>query len=320
MISSLELARLCGVSQGTVDRALHGRAGIRATTRERILEVARQAGYRPNPAARELITGVSRTVGAVVPSVNNLFFMDVLQSLGRKLRARGLTFQVTPAETAEEFFAVLEEFAARRHRLVLAIPPEEGLEIAPEVTATFPVATLVSPCAGVRVSFLAPDDAEAGRVAVRYLHARGHRRIAHLSFARVAHAIAARERGYEEAMRERGLRPVVTRDSTPKTLRALLETERPTALFCHNDWLASQVMLALAEAGRRVPEDVSVLGVDHGPTLSALNPNLTTLAYPREAVEAAFLRLLEGKGKPGALKNARFEVIEKRSVGAPRLD
>jgi len=68
MISSLELAELCGVSQGTVDRALHGRGGIAESTRAKILEAARLHGYAPNPAARELMTGQSSVCGAVIPA------------------------------------------------------------------------------------------------------------------------------------------------------------------------------------------------------------------------------------------------------------
>lgn len=317
MISSLELARLCGVSQGTVDRALHGRPGVSARTRELILEEARKAGYRPHPAVRELITGVSRTVGAIVPTVNNLFFMDVLHSLGRKLRARGLVFQVTPAETRTEFFEVLEDFAARRHRLVLAIPPEEGITIPESLTACFPIATLASSCAGTRVSFLTPDEERTGRDAVDYLRGRGHRKIVHLTYSREAHAIRARASGYEDEMRARGLRAVVLTDLERESLGRMLAEERPTALFCHNDWLAVTVMLALSELGVRVPEDLSVLGVDHSPTLSTLYPQLTTLAYPVEAVEEAFLGLLDERTP--SLATARFTVVEKKTVGAPKV-
>lgn len=320
MISSLELARLCGVSQGTVDRALHGRAGVSERTRALILEEARKAGYRPHPAVRELITGVSRTVGAIVPAVNNVFFMDVLHSLGRKLRARGLAFQVTPAETRGEFLEVLEDFAARRHRLVLAIPPEDGITIPESVTACFPVATLASPCSGKRVTFLTPDEERTGRDAVSYLHERGHRRIVHLTYEREAHAIRARATGYEDEMRTRGLRAVVVTDIARGSLERVMAEERPTALFCHNDWLAVTAMLTLSKLGVRVPEDVSVLGVDHSPTLSTLYPQLTTLAYPVGAAEEAFLGLLDGGGAATReLGTARFTLVEKQTVGAPKL-
>src|ERR1700744_2609682 len=116
MISSLELARRCGVSQGTVDRALHDRPGVSAKTREKILRVARQHGYRPHPGVRELLTGESRTVGALVPVVNNIFFMDLFSELDQALKQKGLRLQLTPVEDQAAFLEALEDCAARRHR------------------------------------------------------------------------------------------------------------------------------------------------------------------------------------------------------------
>jgi DNA-binding LacI/PurR family transcriptional regulator len=98
----------------------------------------------------------------------------------------------------------------------------------------------------------------------------------------------------------------------------LFETERPSAFFCHNDWLALTVMLMLSNLGLRVPEDVSVLGVDHSPTLSRLAPNLTTLAYPFQSVEDAFVKQLDGSGEAeSVLAGARFSVKKRKTVGPP---
>jgi len=312
MISSLELARLCGVSQGTVDRALHGRAGISPGTRERILSLAQQHGYRPNPAARELITGQSQTVGAIVPSVNNVFFMDLFNELGRRLKERNLRLQLTPVESREDFLAALDEFAARRHRMALVIPPEEEISIPRSISEYLPVVSMVSPCKGRGVHFLAPDEQETGRAAVKYLHRRGHRRILHLTYVRQSYAIKARARGYREQAREMELQPQIIEGVDRESLARALKAGRPTALFCHNDWLALTALLLLSEQGIRVPEDISVLGVDNSPTLIAINPRLTTLAYPMESLGQATLDLLDGK--PGGLARAPLQIIERETV------
>ncbi|MDD5350048.1 MAG: LacI family DNA-binding transcriptional regulator [Chthoniobacteraceae bacterium] len=312
MISSLELARRCGVSQGTVDRALHGRPGISPRTRDRILAAAEQCGYRPNPAARELITGQSGLVGAVLPSVNNVFFMDLFHELAKRLRERGLRLQLAPVETRAEFLAALDDFAARRHRMALVIPPEDGIPIPRPVARQLPVVSLVSPCKGAGIHFLAPDEEETGRTAVRYLHGRGHRRILHLTYARQSYAIKARARGYAGQARETGLQPHILAGVDRESLARALRAARPTALFCHNDWLALTALLLLSERGIRVPEDVSILGVDNSPTFAAINPHLTTLAYPMEAMARAVLDILDGK--PGSLAGERFPVIERETV------
>ena len=89
MISSLELAKLCKVSQGTVDRALHDRPGISIKTRDRILRIAAEHGYQANPVATEMMQGKSIIVGGLVPSLNSVFFMDLFQTISRKLDALG---------------------------------------------------------------------------------------------------------------------------------------------------------------------------------------------------------------------------------------
>jgi DNA-binding LacI/PurR family transcriptional regulator len=312
VISSLELARLCGVSQGTVDRALHGRAGISLKTRDRILDHARQHGYRPNPAARELITGKSGTVSATIPSVNNIFFMDLLSEIGRRLKERNLRLQITPVESRGDFLAALDDFAARRHRMALVIPPEEGIAAPASVSLRMALVSLVSPCEGTGVHFLAPDEQETGRAAIRYLHGRGHRRILHLTYPRRSHAIEARAAGYAEQASALGLSPQVLAGVGRTSLARAIEEGRPTALFCHNDWLALTTLLLLSEMGLRVPEDISVLGVDNSPTLAAINPGLTTMAYPMEAIGAAVLDVLDGK--PAQLTGTLMKVVERTTV------
>jgi LacI family transcriptional regulator/LacI family repressor for deo operon, udp, cdd, tsx, nupC, and nupG len=275
--------------------------------------VAEQSGYRPNPAARELLTGQSGIVGAIVPMVKNVFFMDLFNDLAKRLRERKLRLQLAPVETKEEFLAVLDEFAARRLRMALVVPPEDGITVPRLVSACLPVVSMVSPCReGKGIHFLAPDEEALGRAAVGYLHRRGHRRILHLTYLRQSYAIKARAEGYEKQMREMGLAPYTLAGVDRDSLARAMETHRPTALFCHNDWLALTVLLLLSELGLRVPEDVSVLGVDNSPTLVAINPRLTTLPYPVESLGRAVLGILDGK--PGSLKDAEFPIMERETV------
>lgn len=312
MISSLELARRCGVSQGTVDRALHGRPGISMKTREKILRAARQGGYRPHPGVRELLTGQSRTVAALVPSVNNIFFMDLFSELDQALKKEGLRLQLSPVEDRTSFLEALEDGAARRHRMVIAIPPEDHIPIPKTIAVAFPLVSLLSPCRGTGVHFLSVDEEQTGRDAVTYLHEQGHRRILHLTYARRAHAITERSLGYRNEMKTRGLKPHVLVEVDQPSLAKALEQHQPTALFCHNDWMALRTMLLLSEMGVRVPEDISVLGVDNSPTLMALHPGLTTLAFPLASAVRAVLAILAGK--PGSLSAERYRVVERTTV------
>ncbi len=312
MISSLELARHCGISQGTVDRALHNRPGVSPKTREKILRAAKQLGYRPHPAAREILTGQSTTVGAILPTVNNVFFMDVFNRLGHWFSEQGLRLHFTPVENRLAFLEVLEEFASRRYRLAVVIPPEDNIPVPQNLASALRIVSLISPCRGKGVDFLSPDEAETGRDAVRYLHGQGHRRILHLTYDRPAYAIAARAAGYKAQCREMGLASKVLSFVDADRLAETLRSFRPTALFCHNDWMALRVQLILAAQGMRVPEDISILGVDDSPTLMAVHPGLTTLAYPVEKAVAAIGDVLAGR--TATIAGERYQLVERTSV------
>jgi LacI family transcriptional regulator len=301
VISSLELARRCGVSQGTVDRALKGRGGINAGTRERILAAAAEHGYCPNPAARELMTGESRMAGAIVPSTAGVFFLDLMRELKQALDPIGLRLLLTTAESPEEFQDAIAEFAARRLRAAIVVPPAEGIALPAAVTRTLKVVSYLSPClAEANHLFLAPDEARTGHAAVNFLASRGHRRILHLTYRREATAIRDRARGYQEAMTQRGWESAVVAGADDDTLDAALERYRPTALFCHNDWLAAGTLRFLKARGRRVPAEISVLGVDHTPTFRTLQPGVASLEYPLTALAARTAAWIVTGARPAA--------------------
>jgi DNA-binding LacI/PurR family transcriptional regulator len=325
MISSLELARICGVSQGTVDRALHGRGEISAATKERILKAARKYGYRPNPLVHELLSGKSRTVGALIPSINSIFFLDLLNAIKAELRGSesshassaesSFRMLISPVVDTREFMQSLEDFAARRCSAVLAVPPEEGVKIPATLTREMKLIALVSPCKGSNVWFITPDEEQTGRDAVEYLFERGHRRIVHLTYTRKAFGVLARAKGYRLAMQERGLKPLIL--PGPDDAR-ILDTVRSgaTALFCHNDWLAISAVRVLEKNGVRVPQDVSVLGVDASPTFRALHADITTMQYPFTAVARQSAELI----RTGAITThfERFHIVEGATVATLR--
>jgi DNA-binding LacI/PurR family transcriptional regulator len=303
VISTLALARLCGTSQGTVDRALHDRPGVSAKTRERILRAAAKHGHRPHPGMREILTGRSDIVQAAFPSINNVFFMDLAAHLATELRKKGLRLQLTLVEDAAELQALLEDAAARRHRLAVFVPPADKISVPVTLSKHLPLVTLLDPCRGNNVPFVSPDERRTGRDGVDHLYRLGHREIVFVSYRRQAHAIVARATGYQERMRELGLRPRVVFSVEPTSWG----TPMPTALFCHNDWLAIQAILSLRQHGLSVPQQMSVLGVDGSPTLAALRPGLSTMAYPIEEVTASILARLDNKTR--SLEKVRFRVI-----------
>ena len=312
MISSIGLAKLCGVSQGTADRALHNRPGISAATRQRILALAKKHGYRPHPVARELLAGERATVGAIIPALNGVFFSDLMNAIRLELMQEGWRLFMCAVTDEREFQETLADFAARRCRAAIVIPPRDHLPIPAPVTTDMPVLCLLSPCRGTRVTLLAPDEVTTGRDAVAYLMQRGHRRILHITYSRRAAAIRDRARGYALAMRKHSQIPRVLASPSEPALLDALRRYHPTALFCHNDWLALSALRILAQAGMRVPDDISILGVDNSSTFTALCPDITTMQYPVEAIAQLCRQIL--KHETPRLSIGRLPIVERRTV------
>ncbi len=294
MISSLELARICGVSQGTVDRALHDRPGVSAATRKRVLAAARKHGYRPHPGVRELLGAKSSQVAAIVPAVNSLFFMDLLEVIRTRLAQDGLRMLICPAADRNEFIGWLDEMAARRAAGAVVIPPEAGIAVPGFVRKSMPIISLLAPCRGRGVTFVAPDEVATGRRAVDYLAGMGHERIMHLTYTRRSYAISARARGYRVRMRELGLQPMVIAPFMGDKSADRIVKRKVTAIFCHNDWLALSAIRALGRKGLDVPADISVLGVDNSPSFVSICPDISTMQYPCADIAAAVLTGLRG--------------------------
>lgn len=293
MISSLELAKICGVSQGTVDRALHGRGGISPKTRERILEAAERHGYRANPAARELMTGQSSIVTAVIPQLNSPFLMDFAGIVKSTLNKSGMHLIITPSNTPEEMEELINEFGARRCRAMVIVPHKDGFVLPPGLD--MPTASFLSRCDGAGNVFLHADEKKNGAAAVDYFIANGRHAIAHLTYKRSSHAIDERAAGYSEAMEKRGFKSLVTRCDDQTSLIRLIENEKIDALFCHNDWLALNALRTLERNGIKVPEEVSILGMDNSRLFTSLCDEISTIQYPFEWLAERLMDVINGR-------------------------
>ncbi|MCC6580714.1 MAG: LacI family DNA-binding transcriptional regulator [Phycisphaeraceae bacterium] len=312
MISSLELARLCGVSQATVDRAIHQRPGISVATRDRILRLAEKHGYRPNPVAGELLRGDRRVVGAIIPAFGRVFFMDLMAALTQELSRRGQRLFLSPLDQEGGFLDAIEDFAARRVKAILIIPPSDDLVIPDRLIRATTIVSLISPCRAEGVRLVTPDELQAGRDATAFLLQRGHRRILHVTYTRQSQAIHHRAAGYEAEMRRHKLPCHQLASPTPRQLMDAIEQRQATALFCHNDRLAVWAMRVVQSQGLRVPEDVSVMGVDNTPTLREVWPDLTTMTYPMASVSAVVAGMINDEKDLPAI--AGFEVVERGTV------
>ncbi|WP_125130079.1 LacI family DNA-binding transcriptional regulator [Microbacterium sp. 10M-3C3] len=276
MVSIDDVARLAQVSTATVSRALSGRGTVSAATRERVLRAADRLGYVVSAAASSLATGRTRNVGVVVPHIDRWFFSTVLGGVAAGLGPRGydITLYAVP-EDAEARRAVFET-AVRRRRVDAMIAVSLKLdddETRSLLELDLPVIAIGGP--NPRLATLAVDDDAVGRTAARHLLDLGHRRIAHIGaapeFDREFRIPTQRRQGFEATLADAGVSLTTalfapadfTLEGGARAATQLLrERDRPTAIFAASDEMAIGAVLAARDAGVRVPEDLSVVGVD----------------------------------------------------------
>lgn len=304
-VRAADVAAAAGVSQTTVSLVLNGRSGhVSERTRQRVLEAADALGYHLNAPARQLASGVTYTLGLVVSQsaeqvAGDAFLGAMLRGLASVARGAGYRVVVEPMSAGEPYGWLLR--AGHVDALAVSGPRVDDPELELLARERFPVVLH-----GSRPDLDLPSvdvDNEAGaRLAVDHLLAQGHRRIACVTFDLSFTASRERLAGYRAALEAAGLHPdddlVVVTGYRAGTVAAAVDEllARPdvTAIFAAADLTAAGVLGALREHGRRVPEDVSLIGFDDIPLAEFLDPPLTTVRVPAvEVGEALATRLLE---------------------------
>jgi LacI family transcriptional regulator len=307
------VADACGVSVGSVDRALHGRPGINAETRERILETARQLGYSPHLLARGLVTGRSGTVGIILFDLAHQFFTQLATALIAGLRAAGKVAYValTDKDPGQER-AWLETLANLGVDGIVLVPITKGPEIESFVQGIGrPVITVANPL-GEAAEHVGIDNRRAMAEAVAHVAARGYTRVVYLSpplsgppeINRAA--LEERLAGFEEGARAAGILGCSQVVSCHPYIEVVEEAVRKpgirTAVLCSSDMYALKVLPHFRACGIRVPQDAGLMGFDNIETLRYVTPALATVDYRIEEIGSRtverLMAALEGRAAP----------------------
>ncbi|QNN54215.1 LacI family DNA-binding transcriptional regulator [Nocardioides mesophilus] len=335
MTSIKDVAREVGMSTATVSRALRGLPRVSEDTRLRVLKAAERLDYVASPAAAGLVSGQTRAVGVVVPFVTRWFYGSVVHGAEELLRERGydlLLYNLAGDQQARH--RVFQTHLLRKRVdavLILSLTPSAE-EIASLNRLDRPVATVGAVVPGF--SSVSIDDLATARTAVQHLVDLGHRRIGYiggdlegqLDFS----APLDRLRGYREAMAAARLRrnPAweVTGDFTVRgglaaTRLLLATTPRPTAIFAASDEMAIGAVHAVRETGLRVPEDVSVIGIDDHEMAEFFE--LSTVAQPvheqgRVAAQLLLQAIEHGPAFEPAVLTVPTRLVVRRTTAPPR--
>lgn len=307
-----DVAAVAGVSLSTASRALNGGGRISAETRARIEDAASRLAFRPNALAQSLALGRSRTVAILTDRATNTFARPVIIGAATYLGSQEQAVLLRDSRLNRHDMAEsISELRARRIDGVLVIG--DGLyHLTRSVTAEFavPVAYAFTLSDEPADSMFVPDNAGIGRLAAEHLVGIGRRRIAHVTSADDDIAARLRADGMRGALDDAGLQPVhdVLHGAWSEPWgreaaeRIVAEAWDIDAVFCGNDHIARGVESVLTAAGRRVPDDVALVGVDNweGLIVDQHTQHLTTIDVGLgEMGAAAAAHVLAADDTPG---------------------
>jgi LacI family repressor for deo operon, udp, cdd, tsx, nupC, and nupG len=290
-VSILDVARRAGVSASTVSRSLRGAHNVSEVTRHRVLQAAQELAYVPSPAASRLVTGLTRTIGVLVPFASRWFFSEVVSGAESALRVGGydmLLYNIGDRASRRHFF----ESLPLRRRVDAVLTVASSFNEAEQAALTglgLPLTMIGGRATGFhRVGI---DEESSAATAVRHLVRLGHREVAMITGDPddpVGRATTrARRAGFRRALREAGIeeheQQIVSEpwgiSGGVRAMEHLLSRARlPTAVFAESDEMAFGALQTLRRSGLAVPRHVSVIGFDDHEMASAAD--LTTIAQP----------------------------------------
>jgi|FLYN01.1.fsa_nt_gi LacI family transcriptional regulator len=328
-----DVARRANVSQALVSYVLNGNTNVTipAETRQRILEAIKELGYQPSKTARSLRTSKTYTIAGVIPDILNPFypaFQRGIQDVADAHHYDLVTYNTHAHPDKERSFCE-SLLQGRADGLIAVFFHVNAMDLRPLLERGIPVVRLEARYkapGGYPLDNIYVDNAAASHAAVSYLIGKGHRRIGMLA----GHAGPSRNRiaGYRQALTDHAITPdenlIETADFNETGgytgMKALLERFPDlTAVFASNDLMAIGAMQAIREAGRRVPEDMAVVGFDDIPAARLISPGLTTISQHQEqigrrAAQMLFERL-KGDAPPGGrTESMPFELIIRQSA------
>ena len=306
-----DIARLAGVSKGTVNRAIHDKPGINSATKERILAIIEEQGFSPNYHARSLATGRTETIGVLLPDVENEFFAMICSEIEKMCWEKRYVMNLAFSnDVPDRERAVLQSFVDRDVDGLIVFPVSKNSDaIERAIAADKPVVLLLNDLPLQEASAVLVNERGGIETVVQHLVDAGHRRIAYINgFVHYSGSYndfinQERLRSFRETLQRNRVpfdadtilefKPELYAQNDPSFLTSLFASrEAPTAIVCFHDRIAIWLVQALKDMGLRVPEDVSVTGFDDIRELRYITPRLTTYRVPIRDVASEALRIL----------------------------
>jgi DNA-binding LacI/PurR family transcriptional regulator len=290
-----DVAQAAGVATSTVSRAFSNPGRVGAQTREHVLAVAAELGYRPNPHARALMSGRHHTVAMVVSDITNPHYFELIRGAEMRAKASEYTLVLINAEESPRIeYAQIQRLVSAVDGFVLAASrlPDENLR---QLAGQSPVVLMNRELPGIASVVL--DHVQGCRQIVEHLASLGHRRLVYLAGPKSSWMAKIRWAALRTAAEDLGLEAQRIGPFTPKASQGGAAADGAvhagaTGIVAHNDLLAIGVAQRLAQRSIRVPEDVSIVGFDDIFAADLCTPSLTTLGGAHADVGRAAVELL----------------------------
>ena len=283
-VSARDVARVAGVSVSTVSRALAKPEDVAPATRDKVLDTARGMGYRPNLAARGLTTGRTGLIGLIVPDLENPFFASVVKGVQSKARDAGYAVIISDSDEDPGQEADLFRDLSKRVDGMVMCSPRAPDSVIIGLARDCPLVLVNRRCGDVPTVEI--DNLKGIRLAMTHLRALGHRTIAY---------VGGPSTSWSNMQRLAALGTVAGQDADTELINLgsfqpyvsggvaaadLVIASEATAVLAYNDLVAYGLLDRFRQRGVRVPQDISVVGVDNLPMSALTAPSLTSVGIP----------------------------------------
>lgn len=303
-VTANDVAEQAGVSQSAVSRVFTPGASVSAQTREKVLKVAMEMGYRPNSLARAMVSGKSRMIGLVVAYLQNQFYPEAIEKLSKAFQEKGYHLLVfMTSRTEGDVSHVVEEILDYQVDGIIAASVAMSSDLLQRcASAGVPVVSFNRSQDDQSLSAVTSENYAGGYKIAEFLIAAGHERIAYIAGWEGASTQRDREAGFVDCLHERsrslwqrGVGNFVMEEAREATRAMFVDglDHAPDAIFVANDHMAFAVLDTLrSELGIKVPEQVSVVGYDDVPAASWAAYDLTTVRQPTNRMVSATVEIL----------------------------
>ena len=289
-ITLQDVAEKANVSVATVSRVMNGNYPVKSETRETVLKVIKELNYIPNMQARELTKQKSTTIGVVVPSINNMFFTELVYGIENELKTNSLSIILacTNGDSDEEQKCVNNLISRNVSGIIVAGPGTENIKAKfyDNISHKIPLVFINSEYMDSNISYVSNDEASGAKIALNYLLDNNHKDILFVR-GKDSYSYDIKEKIYKEIMAKNFDSSKIinigngntsdTVDNTMNIFLDILNNRSSTAVFACNDLMAVGVLNACKKLGIKVPNEISIIGYDNIPLSKFVEPKLTTM-------------------------------------------